>query len=185
MLTDAELIQQVRDEAVCLYDMVQIDKALDNMAAKINGELKDSCPIIMCVMNGGMIPMGKLLTRFDFILEVDYLHATRYHNETSGSDLEWKSEPRLDIKDRTVLVVDDILDEGITLHSIVEYCNQQGAAETFTAVLVEKIHDRKHQDIRADFVGLEVEDKYVFGYGMDYKGFLRNAPGIYAVTREL
>jgi len=168
-----------------LYSMKQIDDALDVMAANINQTYQDICPIIMCVMNGGLVPMGKLLTRFDFILEVDYLHATRYRNQTNGSDLEWKARPHVDLKGRTVLVVDDILDEGITLAKVVDYCNQQGAEKTMTAVLVEKIHDRKSGEIKADFVGLTIEDKYVFGYGMDYKGFLRNAPGIYAVTREL
>ena len=86
------------------------------------------------------------------------------------------------IYDHPPLVVDDILDEGTTLESIVEYCKKQEAAEVFTAVLIEKLHDHKLSNIVADFVGLKVDDCYIYGYGMDYKGYLRNAPGIFAIN---
>jgi hypoxanthine phosphoribosyltransferase len=131
-------------------------------------------------MNGAMIPMGMLLPELDFPLQVDYLHATRYRNETSGGELQWLASPKINLKDRTVLLVDDIHDEGITLEHIKTYCQDQGAAQVYSAVLVNKVHDRKN-NTRADFIALEVPDRYVFGFGMDYKGMLRNASGIYAV----
>ncbi|VAW75730.1 Hypoxanthine-guanine phosphoribosyltransferase [hydrothermal vent metagenome] len=177
-------IQWVRDQAECLFDEAQVEKALDNMAANISHQLKDLCPVIMCVMNGGLIVSGKLLTRLDFLLHVDYLHATRYQDEITGTDILWKAEPVTDLKGRVVLIVDDILDEGLTLETIVEYCECRGAKKVMSAVLVDKKHNRKQSSIQADFVGLEAGDHYLFGYGMDYKGYLRNASGIYAVKGE-
>jgi hypoxanthine phosphoribosyltransferase len=88
------------------------------------------------------------------------------------------------LRDRTVLVVDDILDEGLTLAAIVDFCRQQGARAVYSAVLVEKVHDRKSAAVEADFIGIKVEDRYVFGYGMDYHGYLRNVRGIYAVSEQ-
>jgi hypoxanthine phosphoribosyltransferase len=132
-------------------------------------------------MNGGLITTGKLATRLNFPLQLDYLHATRYRGETSGSDLRWQKRPSLDLKGRVVLVIDDIFDEGVTLDAIVNFCSDAGAAEVFTAVLTDKQHDRKLTTLRADFVGLKIPDKYVFGYGLDYKGYFRNAAGIYAI----
>ncbi len=182
-LTD-EHFSRVRNTAECLYSTAQVEEALESMAMAISARLAHANPILMCVMNGGLIPMGKLLTRLDFRLQADYLHATRYRDQTTGGELSWKARPHLEIKDRTLLIVDDILDEGLTLQEIVNYCTTAGAREVLTAVLVEKLHARKYGLKRADFVGLQVPDRYVFGYGMDYKGFLRNAPGIFAVKQE-
>lgn len=171
-------------EADCLYTEAQVEQALDALAARVSERLGPLNPIVMCVLNGGLVPTGKLVTRLAFPLQIDYLHATRYRNTTSGGDLTWLARPHMDIRGRTVLVVDDILDEGITLGAIMDYCRDQGAEAVYSAVLVEKRHERKHGLKEADFVGLEVEDRYVFGYGMDYKGFLRNAAGIYAVRGQ-
>jgi len=117
-------------------------------------------------------------------LEIDYIHATRYRGETAGADLQWKAKPTTALKGRVVLVIDDILDEGHTLQGILEYLQQEQTTEIYSAVLVEKHHGRRVAGLSADFVGLDVDDHYVFGYGMDYKGYLRNAPGIYAVTEQ-
>lgn len=173
-------IRKVRAEADCLYTKVETEAALDKIAAAITAKHKDSNPLIVCVMNGGLIVTGGLLLRLDFPLEQDYMHATRYRGETRGGELNWVVELRHELKDRVVLIVDDILDEGYTLAAIVDHCRNNGARSVETVVLVEKLHERK-QGIKADYVGLRTVDRYLFGYGMDYKGFLRNAPGIYAV----
>ncbi len=173
-------IQQVRAEADCLFTAEQVNVVLNNMAEKISAKHHDNNPLVLCVMNGGLIVTGELLLRLDFPLEQDYLHATRYRGETQGGELKWLAKPGNSLKDRHVLVIDDILDEGHTLAAIVAYCQQAGARSVETVVLVEKRHNRK-QGIKADYIGLEVEDRYLFGYGMDYKGYLRNAAGIYAV----
>jgi hypoxanthine phosphoribosyltransferase len=169
-------------DADLLVTESEVSTAIDRIAEEITNQLKDSNPILLCIMNGGLIFTGQLLTRLVFPLEVDYVHATRYGHETNGTHLHWTVRPQLDLKDRIVLLLDDILDEGVTLAAIAEYCRQQGAAQVLMAVLVEKLHLRKvTPGMHADFIGIEVGDRFLFGYGLDYKGYWRNAPGIYAV----
>lgn len=180
-----EKINGVSSRARCLVNSDQIEKALKNMATAIHSDLKDENPIVLCVMIGGVVLTGKLLTLLDFPLQVDYIHASRYGNETVGSQLKWVVKPRQSLKGRTVLIVDDILDHGITLAGIVEYCREQGARAVKTAVLVEKQVDRPALAVqKADYTGVIVENHYLYGYGMDYQGYLRNAPGIFAVAKE-
>ncbi len=178
-------IRDVFAKSTCLYSKAEIEDALDRLATEISYECSHSDPVFLCVVVGGMIPMGNLLPRLSFPLEVDYVHATRYRGGIVGKDLHWKAKPTKSLKGRTVVVVDDILDGGITLSGIVDYCKEEGASKVYTAVLVDKRHVREPGGVKtADFCGLEVEDHYVFGYGMDYKDYLRNAPGIYMVSPE-
>lgn len=177
-----EKAKTVLAEADLLVTDRQVEAAIARMALEITDQLKDADPVLICVMNGGLIFTGQLLTRLVFPLEVDYVHATRYGHETNGAKLHWTARPQLDLKGRTVLLLDDILDEGVTLAAIADYCRQQGATDVFMAVLIEKLHLRKvTPGMRADFTGVEVGDRFLFGYGLDYKGYWRNAPGIYAV----
>ena len=177
-----EEINNVLSEADLLVSAADVEAAIGRMAEEITVQLKESDPIMICVMNGGLIFSGQLLTRLLFPLEVDYAHATRYGHETSGATLNWIVKPQLELKGRTVVLLDDILDEGVTLAAIAGYCRQQGAATVYMAALVEKLHLRKvTPGMRADFTGIEVGDRFLFGYGLDYKGYWRNAPGIYAV----
>ncbi|MGD8909023.1 MAG: hypoxanthine-guanine phosphoribosyltransferase [Chromatiales bacterium] len=163
-----------------IYSQEQVERALDRLAVEITGRLSGEDPVVLSVLNGALIPTGYLLTRLHFPLRQDYVHATRYRGNTSGADLQWIGQPSTSLEDQTVLIIDDILDEGVTLAAIVEACVQAGAKAVYSAVLVEKLHDRG-VGYKADFVGLTVEDRYVFGYGMDYKGYLRNVPAIMAV----
>ena len=159
----------------------QVADAVERMAAAITERLEGSYPLLLTVMNGGLIPTAWLATRLRFPLQMAYLHATRYRSGTRGGDLDWRALPSVPERDRIVLVVDDILDEGWTLAAIVDELKSGGAREVLTAVLVNKVHDRKVRGLNADFKGLDVADRYVFGCGMDYKEVLRNLPGIYAV----
>lgn len=182
---DPKFIKAVAQRATQLYSEKELEQALDKLAQEISNDLHETNLIVLCVMVGGIIPTGMLLTRLDFPLQVDYIHATRYGDDTTGKNLEWVVKPRVSLKNRTVLVVDDILDGGITLQGIVNYCYEAGAASVKTAVLVEKEVERLPQAIqKADYTGVTVENKFVYGYGMDYKRYLRNAPGIYAVSSE-
>jgi len=181
--SDAEL-QQVLEGAELLHDAAAVRQALDHMAAAITAELADTHPVVLCVLTGGIIPTGHLLTRLTFPLEIDYLHATRYRGATQGEHVQWVCRPGTDLQGRSVLVVDDILDEGHTLADILAFCRDAGATQTYSAVLVEKQHARRADAVTADYVGLGVEDRYVFGFGMDYKGHFRNLDGIYAVRDE-
>jgi hypoxanthine phosphoribosyltransferase len=173
-------IRKVRAEADCLHSAAEVEAALDRLAAEITARHRDGNPLILCVMTGGLIATGSLLLRLDFPLELDYLHATRYRGATSGGEISWKVELDVSLRDRHVVIVDDILDEGYTLAAIVDHCKALGPKNVESVVLVEKLHDRKH-GIQADYVGLQVADRYLFGYGMDYKGYWRNARGIFAV----
>jgi hypoxanthine phosphoribosyltransferase len=112
-------------------------------------------------------------------LNIDAINATRYNNQTFGTGIEWVLKPRASLVNRTILIIDDILDEGVTLSAIYDYCNAQGAKAVYSAVLINKNIGRD-KPIMADFIGLETEDRYLFGFGMDYKGYCRNANGIYA-----
>ncbi len=172
--------EQIKQEADCLFTEDEMNSAIKKMALEITQQLSESHPLILGVMNGGLIPLGLLVTQLDFPLQMDYLHATRYRNETQGGQLDWLVSPRIALQDRTVLLVDDIHDEGLTLEIVKQYCLQQGACQVYTAVLVNKLHDRKKSQ-EADFIALDIPDRYVFGFGMDYKGLLRHVPGIYAV----
>lgn len=168
-------------EVVCTEE--EVATAFDRMAAEIGAVLKDSNPVVLCVMLGGLIPTARLLVRFDFPLELDYVHATRYRGDTKGRDLHWRAQPATALTGREVLVIDDILDEGITLAGVLDFCRQQGAKTVRSAVLVDKQHGRKKALQRADFTGLEVDDRYVFGCGMDYRDCFRNLRSIHAVRK--
>jgi len=174
--------RKIFSEADCLVGEAEVISAIKRLATEITSRLKDSNPVVICIMNGGMIFSGQLLPQLVFPLQVDYVHATRYGHEKNGANLNWTVRPQMDLKGRTVLLLDDILDEGVTLAAIAEYCLKQGATEVLMAALVEKLHLRKvTPGMRADFSGIEVGDRFLFGYGLDYKGYWRNAPGIYAV----
>ncbi|MDO9047538.1 MAG: hypoxanthine-guanine phosphoribosyltransferase [Methylobacter sp.] len=174
-----EEIKHVQATADLLHSEQEVEAAIDKMAQEINIALADRNPLLLCVINGGIVTVGKLLTRLTIPLTIDAIHASRYQNQTSGGNIKWLVKPETPLKDRTVLIVDDILDEGITLEAIYQYCREQGATDVYSAVLVDKILDHE-KPVTADFIGLKVENRYLFGYGMDYKGYLRNAPGIYA-----
>ncbi|HRP22360.1 MAG TPA: hypoxanthine-guanine phosphoribosyltransferase [Thauera sp.] len=182
MPIDLDELKRAREEADCLADDATVETALDRMAGEITARLADRNPLVYAVMNGGLIFAGRILPRLPFPLEVAYLHATRYGHAVQGTLLDWRVRPTQDLRGRTVLVLDDILDEGHTLQAIIEHLRQEGAADVLSAVLVHKVHERKaYPGMRADFSGLDIADRFLFGCGMDYKGYWRNAPGIYAV----
>lgn len=179
-----EAAQRVLREAECLHSAAAVEAALDRMAAAITRDFRDRNPLVLTVLTGGIVVTGHLLTRLDFPLQLDYLHATRYQGGTHGGELAWIAHPRFPLAGRHLLIVDDILDEGLTLQAVVAHCRASGAASVATAVLVRKRHDRRPPGVEADYVGLEVEDRYVFGFGMDYHDYHRNLPAIYAVRER-
>jgi len=170
----------VHAEADLLVTGEAIAASIESMAAEITATLSKEMPLVLCVLNGGMIPMAQLLLKLQFPLETDYLHATRYGKKSVGTNLSWWARPSSDISGHNVLVVDDIYDEGHTLAAICEYLKESGAKKVYAAALLNKVHDRK-VDYVPDFIGLDVEDRFVYGFGMDYQGYFRNVDGIYAV----
>src|ERR1700733_923368 len=182
MNTQIDKVKSILDEADCLYDFAAMNTALDRMAIEITEKLGDTNPIILTVMTGALIPVGHLVTRLPFPIEMDYIHVTRYRGSMRGGDLHWLVEPRTSLKDRTVLIVDDIMDGGLTLSAIIDYCKQAEATTVYTAVLVNKLRVREPDvDFEPDFIGLNAEDRFLFGFGLDYEEYWRNIPGIYAL----
>src|SRR6185369_2304311 len=173
LLANADLVHS--EEAV--------QAALTHVAVLIRERLADKNPLVLCVMTGGVIFCGQLLPKLDYPIDVDYLHATRYGPETQGGKISWRMAPWTSVKGRTVLVVDDILDEGVTLAAVKESLTRLGAAEVLLAVFTDKLNG-KAKPIAADFVGLTVPDRFVFGYGMDVDGAWRNLPAIYAMKDD-
>lgn len=177
-----EEVRRIRVEADCVAAPAAVDAAFDRMAQEIARRLQHANPLIYAVMNGGLVVAGRLIPKLDFPLELAYLHATRYGHALAGACLDWRVRPTQNLTGRTVLIVDDVLDEGHTLEALCQSVRAAGAAEVLSAVLVHKTHTRKAAPgMRADFTGVDAPDRFLFGCGMDYKGYWRNAPGIYAV----
>ncbi|MBK5967844.1 MULTISPECIES: hypoxanthine-guanine phosphoribosyltransferase [Thiorhodovibrio] len=179
----AETYQGVAERAECLFDRAAVESAFDRMADALEQRLAASDPIVLSVMTGGVVTAGILLPRLQFPLRLSYVHATRYREGTRGGTLEWKYRPSEIIRGEHVLVVDDIFDEGVTMQEIVDACREDGAASVTSAVLVEKLRARDCV-YRPDVVGLTTPDRYLMGYGLDYKSYFRNADGIYAAADQ-
>ncbi len=171
--------QSILAHSELIYSELEVAAAVGQLASQITRALSKTNPVVMSVMGGAVVFTGQLLPQLNFPLEFDYVQANRYHG-TSGQDLVWRVEPSDKVRGRVVLLLDDILDEGITLTEIKARCLAMGAEQVLVAVLSEKILDQD-KPIRADFVGLELPNRYVFGCGMDAYGWWRNLPCIRAL----
>ena len=171
---------QLLTRSTLVHPRDAVNAAITRLAGEIASALQVTSPLVFTVMNGGLYFAGQLLPQLNFPLETDYLQASRYNGETTGQDVKWGRPPTDSLKGRIVLLLDDILDEGHTLAAIRDKCLALGAADVKIAVLVEKALD-KVKPIRADFVGLQVPNRYVFGCGMDVYGWWRNLPEIRAL----
>jgi hypoxanthine phosphoribosyltransferase len=166
-----------------LFDRAELQSAIVRMAAEIRRDYGDDPqpPLFLTIMNGGMLFASLLALELGFDVEFDYLHATRYRGDTTGRGVEWLRKPAVPLYRRRVLLIDDILDEGHTLAAVIRACEAEGAADVRVAVLARKIHDRCVPGLTGDYVGVEVPDRYVFGFGMDFHEQGRNLPAIYAL----
>ncbi len=177
-------VQRFRDilqQAELLCPAEQVQAALHRVARQINAALADTHPLVLSVMGGAVVFTGQLLPLLDFPLDFDYVHVSRYGDATHGGKICWKVEPCENVRGRVVLVLDDILDEGHTLEALRQRVMELGARKFYSAVFADKRHGRD-KPIHADFVGVELPDRFVFGYGMDIEGAWRNLPAIYAVN---
>lgn len=182
MLTDQQAREMLAD-AELLFGADEVQSALRQVAKEINAVLADRHPLVLSVMGGAVVFSGQLLPLLDFPLDFDYLHVSRYCNEKQGGLLHWKVAPRENVRGKVVLVLDDILDEGETLHAIKQRVMELGASRFYSAVFADKQHGRE-KPVHADFVGMKVPDRFLFGYGMDVEGAWRNLPAIYAVKEN-
>lgn len=172
----------ILEEAELLFSADQVQASIRTMADEIRQALKEADPLVLSIMGGAVVFTGQLLPLLDFPLHYDFVKASRYHSQTQGHELIWKVIPPDDVKDRVVLLLDDILDEGITLAAVRDKCLEMGASRVLVAVLTEKLLDHP-KPIHADFVGLQVPNRYVFGCGMDVNERWRNLPAIYALKQ--
>ena len=178
-------IKQVREvlrDADLICSAEQVQAALQRVAQQINAALADKHPLVLSVMDGAVVFSGQLLPLLDFPLDFDYVHVSRYGDARQSGAIHWKVEPCEKVRGRVVLLLDDILDEGFTLAALRERVLELGAEECLSAVFAEKRGTKKA--VHADFVGLEVPNRFVFGYGMDIEGAWRNLPAIYAVKEN-
>ena len=170
--------------AECLFDAEAVRFAIDRVAVRIALDLADARPVVVCVMTGGLPFTAALLARFAFPLEVDYIHAQRYREAAAGehprgADLCLRVGPAHALEGRNVLLVDDVLDEGVTLAGLRTFVEEQGATAVRTAVLVDKAVSGRA--LAADYAALAAPDRYLVGWGMDYNGWYRNLQAIYAL----
>ena len=163
-----------------LFTAQQVRAAVEHMARDISSRLEGEFPIVLSIMGGAAVFTGQLLPLLRFPLEFGAIEVTRYNNTTAGREINWRLAPRENVRDRVVLVVDDILDEGITLAAVRDKLREMGAREVLSAVFADKAIGRA-KPITADFVGITVPNRYVFGFGMDAYGLWRNLPSIYAL----
>lgn len=153
--------------------------AIQQLATHITHDLGEHYPLVLSVMGGAVVFTGQLLPLLHFPLDFDYIHISRYGDKLKGGAFKWLREPQ-NVLNRHVLILDDILDEGHTMHAIHEHIMQAGALSCRSAVFANKLI-KQDKPIQADYIGLNVPDRYVFGYGMDAKGMWRNLGAIYAM----
>lgn len=170
----------ILQQAELIWPAAEVSACITRVAQDITAELGERYPAVLSVMGGAIVFAGQLLPQLHFPLDLDYVHATRYRNDTQGRDIAWKVQPKNDIRGRVVLVLDDILDEGHTLAAVRDKLVEMGVAQFYCAVLAEK-DTGQAKPIQADFVGLRLPNRYVFGCGMDVRGMWRNLPEIYAL----
>jgi hypoxanthine phosphoribosyltransferase len=176
-------VLEARRSAVELISADAVSKAIDQVAVRMTVALAECNPLFLCVLEGGIPFMGRLLGRLDFPLQAGHVHVGRYGDELEGHSLAWHSKPDLSLAGQHVVFIDDILDQGITLAELRTWALKQGAERVSVAVLVNKrITGAEARPIQADFVALECADHFLIGCGMDFKGYWRNLPAIYALA---
>ena len=179
-------MQDLTTQAKLIYNKQQITAAIDKMANKITTDMNGKKPILLCVVNGGIFITGQLLERITIPLELDYIHATRYNNDVYGKEIRWRATPATEIKDRNIVVIDDVLDQGITLKEIEKWCLQQGASSVYNVVLFDKTECRSPNGVQqADCCGLVAPNEYLFGCGLDVKGYYRNTSELYSIPTSM
>lgn len=182
-MQDTRTAWTILERAELLISAEAVSAAVTRMAQEITAALATTNPLVLTVMGGGVVFTGQLLPLLRFPLEFDYVQVSRYGNATTGGVLSWKVEPGHRVADRTVLVLDDILDEGQTLSEIRRKVLSLGATRCLSAVFADK-QIGKPKPAHADFVGVTVPNRYVFGFGMDVRGAWRNLPAIYVLNES-
>lgn len=177
--------QNILQHADCIASRSEVIQAIDDLAEQVRADYHDKNPIVLCLMNGGLYLTAELTQRLEFPLRLDYIHATRYRGGVTGKDLQWLKMPSFNLANEHVLIVDDVYDGGITLKEVEGKLLEQNPLSLNSLVLVNKLHQRKPVGFSVRYVGMELEDRYLLGCGMDYYGHWRHLPQIYALNNDL
>ena len=173
--------------AELLFDQDTVQSSITRMAdvlnTRFNAADSKEFPLVLGVMGGAVVFTGSLLPQLSFPLEFDYIHVSRYGDDDKGGEVVWKVIPRSNVAGRTVIVLDDILDEGETLAHVKQRLLDMGASEVILAVFADKAIGKK-KPVQADIVGLVIPNRFVVGFGMDAYGYWRNLPGLWAIKPE-
>jgi hypoxanthine phosphoribosyltransferase len=182
MQNSHENMDHVLAQSECLMTLSDVQTIVRRIGEEVTQKLATKNIHVLSLMNGGLVFTGQLLPHLDFPMTLGYVHATRYRDQLEGSGLEWRVAADEQVKGRYVLLIDDIYDEGATLVEVKQKLIEQGATQVDCVVLLDKMHQRKlYPNFIPEFIGATIPDRYVFGFGLDYKGYWRNAPGIYAL----
>ena len=183
MKLPADQAWEILNSAEELCSASAVSTAVERMALEISRKLEHRNPLVLGVMRGSVVFAGRLLPLLRFPLEFDYLDVTRYGDATRGGAVSWKVSPGTAVSGRVILIVDDILDQGYTLAAIRGKMLEAGAQEFYSAVFADKDIGRD-KPVAADFVGVTLPNRYVFGFGMDVRGAWRNLPAIYGLKED-
>jgi hypoxanthine phosphoribosyltransferase len=181
-VTVPERVLEARRTGELLFPADKVIAAIDRLAVRLTVAYAQADPVLLCVLNGGLPFTAALMQRLQFPLELSYVHVGRYGESTRGGELDWHAKPQIPLTDRQVLLVDDIVDEGVTLNALADWCRSEGACEVTSVALLDKDFRNGPQ---ADYAALSCPDRYVFGWGMDFEGYWRNLPEIYALAGHL
>ena len=118
----SQQLQQVKDNSDLIFSASQIKAAVEKMGLELEANIQNKNAILICVMNGGIMMTSDLLRSMDCDVSLDSLLGGRYRDKTVGGSLHWLKEPQLPLEDQTVVLVDDIYDEGYTMVELVSYC---------------------------------------------------------------
>jgi hypoxanthine phosphoribosyltransferase len=159
-----------------LIDEAVIEKRLDSMAEEIERDFPGGTLVVIILLKGALVFAADLLRRVPRVLEIECLNVASYHGGTESSGkVDFLDRHFPEVKGRHVLLLDDILDTGRTLHAVCQRLMEEGAVAVHTAVLLAKDKPRA-EEVQADYVGFEIGDEFVVGYGLDYLGSYRNLP---------
>ena len=185
MSTNTEL-ERIINTSTCLITESEIDKRISKLAYELSDKLNGEDPVFLCTLVGALIFTGKLTSRIKIPIQIDYAHASRYGESSSGNEVTWHATPKISLKNRTVVILDDVLDGGITMRAIYKYCLENDAKKVLSVVMIDKPSGRSPGGLqKPDFTCFTIGDYWLVGTGLDYKGYLRNLPGIYAMDPEV
>ncbi|MGE0623287.1 MAG: hypoxanthine-guanine phosphoribosyltransferase [Pseudomonadales bacterium] len=185
-MTIAPTVLAARETAEVLFPREMVLQAIDRLSVRLSVALAEANPLLICVLHGGLPFTAAVMQRLQFPLELTYLHVGRYGETTRGGALTWHARPRLSLAGRHVVLLDDIVDEGVTLGALRAFCLGEGAQAVTTAVLLDKAAVRERAGAPPpDHAALTCPDRYVFGWGMDFEGYWRNLPDVYALPPHL